>query len=107
MDSPSGKDGHIHPDVIGGFDYFDTVFKVGEEYYSGVVNIKNNRRGKLLKDITKIENITEDIVSSYGINPLTDFLRDVSSNSIRNVSEDSNTDFSKEMMQMENRIYTI
>ena len=26
MDSPSGKDGHIHPDVIGGFDYFDTVF---------------------------------------------------------------------------------
>ncbi len=85
--APDGADGHYHPSAIGGFDYFDTIFKVGNEYYSGVVNIQVIQRGKLLKDITKIRNITKDIISSYGANPKSDFLRDASMDSIRNPDE--------------------
>ncbi len=85
--APDGADGHYHPSAIGGFDYFDTIFKVGNEYYSGVVNIQVIQRGKLLKDITKIRNITKDIISSYGENPKSDFLRDASMDSIRNPDE--------------------
>lgn len=77
-----GKDGHIHPDVID-FIYFKTIFKVGDEYFEGIVNIKNIKQGKLLKDVTKIRNITKDIVSSYGQDPKSNFLRDASINSIR------------------------
>lgn len=75
---PDGADGHIHPKAVGDFRYFDTTFKVGNEYYSGVVNILPVSKGLLLKDITKIKNITEDIRSSYGDNPKSTFLRDVS-----------------------------
>ena len=75
---PDGADGHVHPKAVGDFRYFDTTFKAGNEYYSGVVNILPVSKGLLLKDITKIKNITEDIRSSYGNNPKSTFLRDVS-----------------------------
>lgn len=78
---PDGRDGHIHPDAID-FSYFSTTFKIGQEYFEGIVNIKNIKRGKLLKDITKIRNITKDIVSSYGKNPKSNFLRNASMDSI-------------------------
>ena len=84
-----GKDGHVHPDAID-FSYYKTVFKVGNEYFEGIVNIKNIKRGKLLKDVTKIRNITKDIVSSYGQNPKSNFLRDASMDSIRNPGETVN-----------------
>ena len=82
---PDGENGHIHPDAID-FSYYKTIFKVGNEYFEGIVNIKNIKRGKLLKDVTKIRNITQDIVSSYGDNPKSNFLRDVSMYSIRDDS---------------------
>lgn len=75
---PDGADGHVHSKAVGDFRYFDTTFKVGNEYYSGVVNILPVSKGLLLKDITKIKNITEDIRSSYGDNPKSTFLRDAS-----------------------------
>ncbi|MBQ8254951.1 MAG: hypothetical protein IJY94_05545, partial [Clostridia bacterium] len=84
-----GKFGHTHSDVTGGFDYFDAIFKVGGEYYQGVINIKNINRGKLLKDITQIRNITQDVTSRYGSNPSYAFLRDASMNSISQNSEKS------------------
>ena len=80
---PDGRDGHIHPGAID-FSYFKTIFKVGNEYFEGLVNIKNIKRGKLFKDVTQIRNITQDIVSSYGQNPKSNFLRDASMDSIRN-----------------------
>ena len=40
--------------------------------------MKVNNRGKLLKDITQIENITKDMTSRYGESPRYAFLRDVS-----------------------------
>lgn len=90
---PDGKDGHIHPDAID-FSYFKTIFKVGSEYFEGIVNVKNIKRGKLLKDVTKIRNITEDIVSSYGQNPKSNFLRDASMCSIRSTDGKVNKKFS-------------
>nr|DAM20080.1 MAG TPA: MAEBL protein [Caudoviricetes sp.] len=79
---PDGKDGHIHHNTAGDFRYFDTTFKVGNEYYKGVVNILPVSKGLLLKDITKIESITQDISSSYGQSPKSTFLRDASMSSI-------------------------
>ena len=73
-----GADGHVHPDAVGGFSYFDTIFKVGDQYYKGVVNIKNIGKGRLSHGVTKVENITQDIHDSYGENPTIIFLRDVS-----------------------------
>lgn len=75
---PDGEYGHVHEDATGGFVYFDTLFKIGDNYYEGVVNIKVNKRGWLLKDVTKIKNVTEDITSSYGKNPKSGFLSDTS-----------------------------
>ena len=77
-DKPDGEDGHVHPNAVGGFSYLETIFKVGDAYYKGKVNIVNTRKGKLFKDVTKIENITEVITNSYGENPKFGYLRDVS-----------------------------
>ena len=93
---PDGKDGHIHPDAID-FSYFKTIFKVGSEYFEGIVNVKNIKRGKLLKDVTKIRNITKDIVSSYGQNPKSNFLRDASMDSIRNSDQIVNNKTQKKL----------
>lgn len=80
---PDGRDGHVHPNATGDFRYFDTLFKVGNEYYTGVINVMPVNKGLLLKDITKIRNVTKDITGSYGENPQSRFLRDASMNSIR------------------------
>lgn len=79
---PDGRDGHVHPDAINGFSYFDVIFKVRDQYYKGIINIKNNGRGRLYYGVTKTENITEDIHASYGNNPTSIFLRDVSMKSV-------------------------
>ena len=56
-----GRDGHYHKDAIGGFDYYDTLFKIGDRYYEVVVNIKNIARGRLFKDVTKIKFVAVSI----------------------------------------------
>lgn len=91
---PDGADGHVHPDVVGGFDYFDTIFKIGDRYFKAVINIKNVKRGKLFKDVTKIEDVTQDIMSSYGQSPKSQFLRTSSMDSIRNSEPDVKKKFS-------------
>ena len=92
--SPDGMYGHVHPTAVGGFSYFDTLFKIGNEYFEGTVNILNNKKGALFKDITKIRNVTKDIISSYGANPKSEFLSDTSMDSIRNTDENVNTKYS-------------
>ncbi|MBQ6698258.1 MAG: hypothetical protein IJN09_04390 [Oscillospiraceae bacterium] len=74
--APDGADGHIHPKATGDFKYFDTIFKVGDEYFEGRINILPNAKGDRLIDVTRIKNITQDICSSYGENPKSTFLRD-------------------------------
>ena len=58
-------------------------------------------RGLLLKDITKIENITQDIRGSYGENPKTTFLRDVSMDTISQNSTEVNPQAQKILDQTE------
>lgn len=55
------------------------------------IKIGNNNRGKRLKDVTKIENITKDMASQYGNNPTYVFLRDASMNIIPETTEKVNT----------------
>ena len=66
---PDGLYGHIHAKAVGGFDYYDTIFKVGNKYYFGIINIMITDRGRLLKDITQIRDISNDIIAQYGENP--------------------------------------
>ena len=70
-----GEDGHYHKNVRGGYDYSDVIFKIGDRYFEGVVNIENNEKGRRFKDITKIKDVTQDILSSYGETPKSQFLR--------------------------------
>ena len=73
---------------------YKTLFKVDEYYFEGVINIQNISRGKLFKDVTKIKDVTEAIMSSYGKNPKSQFLRTSSMNSIRNPEADVKEKFS-------------
>ena len=96
---PDGRDGHVHPEATGDFQYFDTIFKVGTEYYTGVINIEQTARGLKLKDITKIRNITQDISSSYGKTPKSTFLRDASMGGIFRNSQKVNGYFSQNQVE--------
>ena len=91
---PDGEFGHIHEDAVGGFSYFDVIFKVGTQYYSGVVNITNNSRGRLLKDVTQIKNITDDVTASYGENPASSVVSDVHSKTISQKPKSVKSNFS-------------
>ena len=72
---PDGKDGHIHKNNVGGFDYYKVLFKIANNYFEGKVNIEIMNMGRLFKDITEIEDVTEDTTSSYGSNPKSRFLK--------------------------------
>lgn len=85
-----GTHGHTHKGVEK-FDYYTTIFKVGENYFEGRVNVSVMENGKrYFKDITKIKNITQAIIRQYGEEPHTEFLRDVSMNSISENAESVN-----------------
>lgn len=75
--------------------FYFTIIRsvVGSDYYEGRVVIENVAKGKLFKDITKNKNVTKDITSSYGENPKSRFLRNVSMISISNSAENVNPDF--------------
>lgn len=109
---PDGAYGHTHDDVTGGFDYYDVIFKVGDRYYQGTINVKNTNAGKLFKDITKIEDITEELRSSYGQNPKSTYLRTSSKDSIptngKNVNEKTSFSAGNSLRQgdLSNRLKT-
>ncbi len=78
---PDGLDGHVHENV-NQWEYLDTVFKIGKRYFSGRVNIARTNKGLLFKDVTKIEDVTQAIMDSYGETPKFQFLRTSPMNSI-------------------------
>lgn len=92
--SPDGREGHIHKGLTGDFKYLDAIFRIGDRYYQATINIEKNKRGFRLKDVTKIENITERIAALAGNTPRTTSPNDVSMNSIRQEQDKSNTNFS-------------
>ena len=63
---------------------------IGSRWFSARVNIKNISRGKLFKDVTQIKEVTQDIMSSYGSNPKSQFLRTSSMSNIRTWTEKVN-----------------
>jgi len=91
---PDGRDGHFHPRSTGDFRYFDTLFRVGDRYYSGVINIEQVEKGLLLKDVTKIKDVTSETPVSYGQNPKYLSQRTSSMDSISNPAEKGNPKFS-------------
>jgi len=101
---PDGKDGHIHDDVVGGFDVIDVIFKVANEYFKGEIKIKNIKKGKLFKDVTQIKNITNDIVDSYGENPKFRFTSDVSKDNVSQPTEVVKSD-SMKSLRVTNPVY--
>lgn len=86
-----GEDGHFHNDVVNGFNYFDVLFKIGNRYFEGTINIKNNKKGQLFHDLTKIKDVTEDTLNSYGQNPKFQFLRTSSMDNLSQMNPKSNT----------------
>ena len=48
-----------HPEAVGGIDHYKTIFKVGDDWYVGVVNILNQKRVRTFYDVTKIRNIDQ------------------------------------------------
>ncbi len=95
-----GKDGHVHKNALE-WEYYKTLFKVGDNYFEGVVNIEVTNRGKLFKDVTKIKDVTEAIMNSYGENPKFQFLRTSSNNIVadnqKNATENKKFSLSETM----------
>lgn len=57
FDKHTNDNGH-HPEAVGGWDYYTTVFKVGGNFYQGTISIEIRQNGREFKDITKIKRIT-------------------------------------------------
>lgn len=83
-----GRDGHVHNNYPGGFDYYKTIFKSGNQYYEATISIGKTRFGDKFHSVSDIKNITQDTMDSYGENPKFHFLRDTS---MENVSQGENS----------------
>ena len=88
---PDGDSGHKHEGLAGDYKYLDAIFKIGSKYYQATINIEQNKRGDRLKDVTKIENITERSTALEGKPPRTVSPDDVSKNSIAEDAGKGNT----------------
>lgn len=69
-----------------GWDYYETVFKVGDKTYSGWLNIANGKNGKLLYDITNIK----ERASNYSVKTVSVANSNIN-NSIASANKDVNT----------------
>ena len=97
-----GRDGHTHKDVKE-WEYYQTLFKVGNYYFEGKVNVGITERGKLFKDVTQIKDVTEAIMNSYGKNPKFQFLR---TSSMDNVSQTEQKSTEKSQKDNKGRVVT-
>ena len=88
-----GKDGHTHARATGGFDHGDVIFKVGDTFFSGLVNIEVTNRGRILKDITKIKKIVLDSYQSTEGTSARVFQNDFSDTSVSQDNTDVNTQY--------------
>lgn len=79
----SESDDGRHIFAKNGWDYYETVFKVGDKTYSGWLNIANGENGKLLYDITNIK----ERASNYSVKTVS-----VANSSINNSIPSSNKD---------------
>lgn len=80
-----------------GWDYYETVFKVGDKTYSGWLNIANGKNGKLLYDITNIK----ERASNYSVKTVSVANSNIN-NSIASANKDVNTTTKYSMQESEN-----
>ena len=100
-----GKDGHTHARATGGFDHGDVVFKVGDTFFSGIVNIEVTDRGRILKDITKIKKIVLDSYQSTERASARVFQNDFSDTSVSQDNTDVNTQYMQNGAENAQRAY--
>lgn len=100
-----GKDGHTHARATGGFDHGDVVFKVGDTFFSGIVNIEVTDRGRILKDITKIKKIVLDSYQSTEGASARVFQNDFSDTSVSQETSDVNTQYMQNGTENAQRSY--
>ncbi len=91
FDEHTEDNGH-HPEAVGGWDYYTTVFKVGNNFYQGKVSIEIRQNGREFKDITKIKGITRTANQNANASV------DTSHSSNTNISQD-NTGVNSNNMQ--------
>lgn len=49
-----------HVDAVRGFDYYKTIFKVHDNVFEGVINVKNTENERIFYDVTKIRQLSEN-----------------------------------------------
>lgn len=97
----SESDDGRHIFAKNGWDYYETVFKVGDKTYSGWLNIANGENGKLLYDITNIK----ERASNYSVKTVS-----VANSSINNSIPSSNKDVNTtkySMQESENNSFSM
>ena len=60
------KDNGSHPEAVGGWDYYETIFKVGDKLFTGKINIMNNKKGRVFYDVTGVKENTQGLMAQYG-----------------------------------------
>ncbi len=80
-----------------GWDYYETVFKVGDKKYSGWLNIAKGDKGKLLYDITNIK----ERASNYNVKTVS-VANSSSINSIPQSNKNGNTNIKYSMQDNKN-----
>lgn len=77
MDHKTYEDIKIdHPESINGLDHYEVFFKVGDNYFRGVVTVLNQKRVRTFYDVTRIKNINANDIrpSNEGGHPPKDVL---------------------------------
>ena len=67
----SKKDDGRHPFAKAGWEYYETVFQVGNKSYTGLLNVANDGNKKMLYDITNIKEMSSNnsIKTASSANP--------------------------------------
>lgn len=59
-------DDGTHPEAIGGWDYYNTIFEVGGKFFEGKVNILTNKRGRVFHDVTDVKENSQGLKDQHG-----------------------------------------
>ena len=97
----SSTDDGRHPFAKDGWDYYETTFKIGDNVFTGLINIGKNGNKKTLYDITNIKRIDQN--RSTSANAFTTSLVNSVDNNIpqsnKNVKSDISTNYSMQNQQ--------
>lgn len=100
----SKPDDGRHPLAKDGWDYYETTFKVGDNLFTGLVNIGKNGNKKTLYDITNIKRIDQNRGTSANAfsTSLVNSIENNISQSNTNVNRDTSTKYSMQLNEKNN-----